>query len=304
MLGDHDSTGIPSRHVIKTRTGLVAVVLAVTALLGTGPSISAAASGVAAADVECPPGQVDQRVTAGHQGEDPNTVTLAESQAAESALSSRLQARRLTNQSTTQTGRVTIDVHWHVITRNNGTGAVSRAQIRRQLAVLNEAFAGDTAASSAPTVFRFTTASIDYTANTDWYNWAYPEEDKTDDRQAKRALHRGGLDDLNVYIAGLEDNLLGYATFPGPDPWSAMGWCCSTRACRVAAAEPFNEGDTATHEVGHWLGLLHTFQFGCRRAGRPGSTTPRTSSTATTSSSATSPTTPVLNQAGIRCTTS
>ena len=158
---------------------------------------------------------------------------------------------------------ITIDVHVHVLTRTNGTGGVTPKMVVDQIKVLNEAFAGRTANQSQWTPFRFRLATYDVTRNTDWYDWGIDD----DDVPAKRALHRGGMDDLNMYIANLGGGLLGYATFPQNDEGRLDGVVCSARACPDGSAEPFNEGDTATHEVGHWLGLYHTFQEGCSAPG-------------------------------------
>ncbi len=170
-------------------------------------------------------------------------------------------------------GSVTINVYFHVITDTSGRGDLSPTQIQRQIDVLNNAFAGldkerapeqfsDAVEETAATPFRFVLASTDRTANNSWFNLS---QGSTAEAQMKQTLHRGTARDLNIYSANLSGGLLGWATFP----WnyssapSRDGVVILYASVPGGGAEPFDRGDTATHEVGHWLGLYHTFQGGC-----------------------------------------
>jgi Pregnancy-associated plasma protein-A len=258
----------PSIRVTRTVTLLIS--LALIALSLVAATVGSSSANTRAGSAEClDAGATNRvRVTEGAQGVDPNSVSAASARAAEQKTAQRMQSRRITSDTAANASTVTINVRWHVITRRNGAGAVSTAQIRRQLAVLNDAFAGRGAAAESPnTIFRFQTKSVDYTANNDWYNWSSPDVDPDDNDEAKAALHRGGFDVLNVYIAGLQDGLLGYATFPSDTTLVDDGVVLLNESLPGGSAAPYNEGDTATHEVGHWLGLYHTFENGCQYPG-------------------------------------
>jgi Pregnancy-associated plasma protein-A len=171
----------------------------------------------------------------------------------------------------------TINVYFHVITSTSGQGNVSDQMIADQIQVLNDSFSGLT--GGANTRFRFQLAGVTRTANNTWFA-AGP--DTAAEAQMKAALRQGGAGDLNFYTNNPSGGLLGWATFPN---WYAGnplddGVVCLYSSLPGGSAAPYNEGDTGTHEVGHWLGLYHTFQGGCNGQGDYVSDTPAERSSA------------------------
>jgi hypothetical protein len=150
----------------------------------------------------------------------------------------------------------TIDVYFHVINQGTGTnnGDIPDTWITDQMTVLNNAY--------APWGWSFNLVAIDRTTNATWYTMGPGTQAEQD---AKAALRRGTADDLNLYTANLGGGLLGWATFPSD--YSSQptldGVVVLFQSLPGGDADPYNLGDTATHEIGHWMGLYHTFQGGC-----------------------------------------
>lgn len=210
------------------------------------------------------------RLAKGSHAKDPDDVSAPEARAIDARLRRAVQRTGLGGRALDpRAATVTVPVHVHVITRNDGSGNVSNPRIKRQIAVLNKSYGGRTSGAAANTPFRFRLKDTDRTAKTDWYNWSI----KDDDRAAKRKLHVGGYDTLNIYVTGLQDGLLGYSYFPGVR-LTRDGLVILNQSVPGGKKSPYDQGDTATHEIGHWLGLFHTFENGCDSPGDRVSDTP------------------------------
>lgn len=174
------------------------------------------------------------------------------------------------------TTTVTVPVYVHVVLSSTGAGVVTDQQINDQIAVMNTAHSAQSPGpwpGAAVTNYRFQLVGTDRTTNDTWYGVSPGTSAET---AMKTALRKGTAQTLNIYTANLGGGLLGWATFPQDYARSPKmdGVVILYASFPGGSATGYNLGQTTTHEVGHWLGLYHTFQGGCRKSGDSVADTP------------------------------
>ncbi|KAL8667775.1 MAG: hypothetical protein Q9168_007173 [Polycauliona sp. 1 TL-2023] len=175
----------------------------------------------------------------------------------------------------------TIDTYFHFVVSEDAaayyTADVLASLETAQYAALNTAYA-----SVGMTFIPHTST---FTANTTWATNA-------DEQSMKSSLRQGTYSSLNLYFQshlsspGAANDpssfLLGYCELPTSVTHTTCSSASSTTGCTTHTSPPteyttdgcnillssmpgggmqtYDQGKTAVHEVGHWFGLLHTFQ--------------------------------------------
>ncbi|GGK06218.1 hypothetical protein GCM10010123_40100 [Pilimelia anulata] len=148
-----------------------------------------------------------------------------------------------------------IPTYLHVISKDASRegGNLPERMLIDQIDVLNDTFAGGRGGAAAP--FTFALKRITRTENPAWV----PMGDEQD-ALMRPILHAGDMGALNIYVGPLAPYELGQATFPFDGAGKLDGVKLASETLPGGTYDQYNLGLTATHEVGHWLGLYHTFQ--------------------------------------------
>ncbi|XVV02564.1 zinc metalloprotease [Actinosynnema sp. CA-248983] len=259
----------------RSRGALLTGALALGALTVLGPSADGSTA-VAKNSADC----ITETYSAargkpGATGHDRNEISQAEAERMNRDLRERVARAQASGELTMAAGG-TIPVVFHVVTGNGGVGNVTDATITEQMKVLNAGFAGAEAPGvAANTGFTFVLQETKRWSNNTWFTGA---DRSRVEKQMKSATRVGGAATLNVWSVDIDG--LGYATFPS---WYERrpqldGVVIDWTSVPGGSATNFNLGKTLTHEVGHWMGLWHTFQGGCTATNDEVADTPAQSS--------------------------
>ena len=273
----------------QTIRSAAAVGLAATALVAVGVAAPAQArvADTRAACLHPTPNAAIAAARGGATGLDHRELSAAEQRAIMRRTNTRLATRGVPVAGRGSAALVarTVPVYVHVMRSAQGRGNVTDGQITQQIAVLNRAF--------VDIGFTFNLISTRRYYNNAWHY----------DQQSAhyRALTRqGGANALNIWVVDFRN--LGVATFPWdyPQQRAVDGIRVNYDSLPGGSIIHFNEGGTAAHEAGHWLGLFHTFQGGCTTMNdqvddTPAQSTPTTGCPATRDSCPANGTDPIHN---------
>ncbi|MFQ5526767.1 MAG: zinc metalloprotease [Thermoanaerobaculia bacterium] len=151
-------------------------------------------------------------------------------------------------------GEVDIPVVFHLVRTADRVGHVKKKHAKKQIRILNRAYKAQG--------FRFELQEIRRHTNDEFTRGCLDVEVE---REFKRHNAVDPAHTLNIYTCIPEDGVLGYSY----QPWDfnetsfMHGVVLLYSTLPKGSARPYNLGDTLTHEVGHYLGLLHTFEGGC-----------------------------------------
>jgi len=148
------------------------------------------------------------------------------------------------------TTTIQVPTYYHVIEK--GLIGNTQSEADESIQVLNNAFTSH---------FSFNLINTTFTDNSSWFDY------RSKETEMKSALREGGCDALNIYATS-GYGILGVANFPNScgsssDPYVGDGVVIHYASVPDGSFANFNKGYTLIHEVGHWLGLYHTFQDGC-----------------------------------------
>lgn len=154
------------------------------------------------------------------------------------------------------------------------SGQVSQAQINSQIAILNEDFNNNnpnTTQANAQDFFSLA-ADVQITFGPVTVNRKNSSRTSWGTNDAMKDSGQGGIDAtdpanyLNIWVCNIGGGILGYAQFPGGSPDTDGIVIGIDFFGEVNNGSAYNDGRTATHEVGHWLNLRHIWGDGrCKR---------------------------------------